>query len=673
MRAKLTAYALCAAPMLFKTTTCTKYDEYILAPTSRVLSPKKIHQVEGLVTEAEVLVSPRDGSSSVLSGNSTVTLDFGINIAGIVSVSVGPNTPPDAIVGFTFSESSLWVNRLASDGTAESGLDAVLWLPVGGGRESYTVADEFQRGGFRYLTVINNQTNQAIEISSVTVNYTAAPNQDLRAYTGYFHSDDELLNRIWYAGAYTNQLCTIDPQHGDSIVNPLDMRDNITLPETNAWYLNWTITNGTSALVDGAKRDRIVWPGDMAVSMPAVMVSTYDMESPRNSLESLIAWQDPDTGRLPYVGYPFSYAGTVSFTYHLHNLIGISQYYHFTGDLGFLKDNWNAFVKGVGWSLGYVDSTGLMNVTSPSDWLRVGMGGHNIEANAILYYTLRRGMELATVLNDTSIYSLWADTASGIKMAANTLLWDSEAGLYRDNETTTLHPQDGNAWALKANLTQSPTQTGQVSRALQARWGEFGAPAPEAGTPLTISPFIGSFELESHALAGNIQATLALMRTQWGFMLNDPRMTNSTFIEGFSADGSLHYAPYKSDARLNHAHGWSTGPTSVLSMYVAGIQLTSAQGATWHIAPMLGDLQSVDAAYSTNLGEFGCSIVMKKEAIQKMTVWAPNGTKGRVVVPQKLSGHLVNRETGTKLPMVDGLINDVEGGTWDLLLKLNHC
>ena len=41
----------------------------------------------------------------------------------------------------------------------------------------------------------------------------------LRDYTGYFHCDDELLNRIWYAGAYTNQLCTIDPSRGDALVH----------------------------------------------------------------------------------------------------------------------------------------------------------------------------------------------------------------------------------------------------------------------------------------------------------------------------------------------------------------------------------------------------------------------------------------------------------------------
>jgi hypothetical protein len=197
-----------------------------------------------------------------------------------------------------------------------------------------------------------------------------------------------------------------------------------------------------------------------------------------------------------------------------------------------------------------------MNVTSSADWLRVGMGGHNIEANAILYHTLTEGISLAEILNDTASVAHWTPIAATIKTAANALLWSPSTGLFTDNETTTLSPQDGNAWALKANLTLSASQSAAISSALKARWGNYGAPAPEAGTPLTISPFIGSFELEGHLVAGQPQTALDLIRKQWGFMLDDPRMTNSTFIEGYSADGSLHYAPYRNDPRVSHAHGW---------------------------------------------------------------------------------------------------------------------
>ena len=48
-------------------------------------------------------------------------------------------------------------------------------------------------------------------------------------------------------------------------------------------------------------------------------------------------------------------------------------------------------------------------------------------------------------------------------------------------------------------------------------------------------------------------------------MLDDPRMTNSTFVEGYSATGELHYA-YTNDPRISHAHGWATGPTSSLTV-----------------------------------------------------------------------------------------------------------
>ena len=75
-----------------------------------------------------------------------------------------------------------------------------------------------------------------------------------------------MINRVWYAGAYTNQICTIDPDHGNALVHLREDGFSSTDPQTPinvTWYNNYTITNGTSALVDGAKRDRLDWAGDM--------------------------------------------------------------------------------------------------------------------------------------------------------------------------------------------------------------------------------------------------------------------------------------------------------------------------------------------------------------------------------------------------------------------------
>ncbi len=113
----------------------------------------------------------------------------------------------------------------------------------------------------------------------------------------------------------------------------------------------------------------------MSVALPSIFVSTNDMDSVKNSLNSLLALQNK-TGQLPYAGYPFDQLGIVSFTYHLYSLIGISYFYQYSGDYDYLESVWHHFTSGIAWSLGFIDDSGLMNVTSNADWLRVGMGGH---------------------------------------------------------------------------------------------------------------------------------------------------------------------------------------------------------------------------------------------------------------------------------------------------------
>jgi hypothetical protein len=99
--------------------------------------------------------------------------------------------------------------------------------------------------------------------------------------------------------------------------------DDSTSPRT--WYNNATIANSTSALVDGAKRDRMVFAADMVIAMPSIVTSTNDLATLKNSIVSLFARQDSKTGQLPYVGspYPFIYSAT----YHLYTLMCLADYY----------------------------------------------------------------------------------------------------------------------------------------------------------------------------------------------------------------------------------------------------------------------------------------------------------------------------------------------------------
>ena len=573
------------------------YQQYILAPSSRIVRPVAVHLQSGSLSSETALLDSEASSGrslTLVASSSSVTYDFGKNIAGWVNFNT---TSSRGSVGFTFTESSLWISSGASDATADAGPDAPLVFNITGAGH-YAAPNEKERGAFRYLTVVNLGSDP-LSIDDLWVHFTAMPHwadDSLQKYTGWFHSNDEKLNRYAYwglcahdlahcclagcgtqvweafisirnptyldAGAYTNQLVTIDPTRGDALNFLGVINSGSTVDGTLDWWLNTTITNGTSTLTDGAKRDRLVWSGDMSIAVPGIAVTTFDLISIRNALDSLFLLQNAN-GQLPYAGYPFNKLGIVSFTYHLYALIGVGNFYHWSGDQSYLDANWPKWKVGLEWAAEQIDDTGLANVTASADWLRFGMGGHNIEANSILFYTLNLGVTLAHNQNDSATARRWSQLAAGIQSAAIPLLWQPDVGLFKDNETTMLAPQDGNAWAVKSGLVTNVSQVVQISEALQARWGQYGAPAPEAAD--AVSPFISGFELETHFTANRTMAALTLIRNMWAdFMLDDPRMTNSTFIEGYSTIGELHYAPYTNDPRISHAHGWATGPTSSL-------------------------------------------------------------------------------------------------------------
>jgi hypothetical protein len=167
------------------------YDQYILAPKSRTLHPVSVHSSNGSVTTPEHLTtSSLSNSTTIFQDDSAAAYDFGINIAGIVTLNIASVSNQDQHIGVTFSESSLWVSNASSDATADAGKDETLWFHVTGpGR--YTAPREKERGGFRYMTLVHNGPG-SVEVSGAEVHYTPMPHWEddaIRNYTGYFHCD----------------------------------------------------------------------------------------------------------------------------------------------------------------------------------------------------------------------------------------------------------------------------------------------------------------------------------------------------------------------------------------------------------------------------------------------------------------------------------------------------
>jgi alpha-L-rhamnosidase-like protein len=606
------------------------WERYIKAPANKTrITPAGIWAVEGNVTTSaqgvKLQVGEHVAGSGILLGpGGLLTLEFAENIAGRVCFdieSVGGNPEVD----ISYSESPLFADGEPDATTDRQERDLPLNLEFGNRTGTVCVGSDFVRGGFKYLTVqmpdypvwrrdeadsqqvllaSSNDEREAsvsggrdpyedhwVSIANIWVICTAFPSQtNGRAYSGYFYSSSNMLNRIWYAGAYTLQLSTIDPKEGSALIDYNRLVDHNRSP-TGSWYSNFTIAQGRAVITDGAKRDRMVWPGDMFIAVPAIAMSTYDMLAVRNALDVLFEHQYSDFS-LPYAGPPMGFRGEFSDTYHMHTLLGVYNYVLFSGDIPWLRHRWPAYLEALAVSVAKVDHTGLMHVTSAADWLRPGMGGHNLEASAMLSALLRRSAELARWLGEDDVDGgTWIKTREALHAGIQSLycpatsLYSDNLGKRSCNGPEHVDPQDGNSWVLIAEAA-SPPRAANISTSLRARWLRHGAPATEF--PNVISPFASSFELLAHAAAGKPDSTLELILLEWSHLLDGRGFTNSTLAEGFRIDGDPQYPAYASSARNSHCHGWSAGPTSaVVSDAVLGIRLLAPAGARWAVRPRL--------------------------------------------------------------------------------------
>lgn len=116
-----------------------------------------------------------------------------------------------------------------------------------------------------------------VAIDSINLNYTAfigTPN----TFTGWFESSDEQLNQWWYDGIYTNDLNTDRLE-----VNTTDPREAAS-----------PSLLGKLVLLDGAKRDRDPYVGDIAVAGRTLYLSHDSPEAARNVLADLADHQRED-------------------------------------------------------------------------------------------------------------------------------------------------------------------------------------------------------------------------------------------------------------------------------------------------------------------------------------------------------------------------------------------
>lgn len=478
-----------------------------------------------------------EGKGMLLEPGASVLLDYGMELHGGVRLVTGRDEQhPRRLfqVELTFGESvSEALGQPDNDHAVHQ--SAVQLAQMG--------ASEFGNTAFRFVRV-RNVEELPIELREVSAVFLFLDAE----WRGAFESDSPEWNRIWRTGAYTLQLCLLD------------------------------------YVVDGAKRDRLVWVGDFN---PEVRTAIAVF------------------GRLPIIEKTMDYAVWESpvprfmndmMSYSCWWVISLYDWYWAHGDPEILSryaDYLAALLRRLARMVG---ADGLIpGLTGVFDWSTLhDATARLVGLHALVARMFRCGAELAERLGDRGTAELCRRRYEAIRAARL--------------------PETAGKSAAAMRVAAGLADPAAVNRRILSR-------KPLDG----LSTFLGLLVLEARSAAGDYAGAFNLARRYWGGML---KLGSTTYWEHFEYRW-LHGAgridrlpvPDRLDVhatcgdgcfrghRNSLCHGWASGVTPWLSQTVLGINYLEPGGRRIRLTPVLPrEISEISGVWPTVYGDIEVDI-----------------------------------------------------------------
>lgn len=620
---------------------------YVLNVPGEIARPKSV-SVEG---EAASVSNPsgligngRTTLTTTAAHSSRIVLDFGVLISGYIELGVRNASAP---IRLSYSEAR---DHLGLDGDASEDPTDFFYRgrtlaaeddPDGrsdvfaASKSTVTLRSPGLRGSQRYIA-ITLEAPGTVELDYVRVRQTNYVGQ----YDGYFISSDETLNRAWYASAYALNLSTVR-----------DLRSKVPGP--------WVI-------VDGPKRDRVVYAGDLEMSAQAAYLQGKDYHSIVRDTLNLFACRQYADGTLPVVGMPGQpcplekasaargtpkgYLPTEAAPVRLDTftafwIVALEDYVRFTGDVEYARTVMPVARRAIDFFIRRADKDGLWRTENYDGKMAINWhtpdntGGVDSYDNEGFYRALisLAALERRVASDEAAAHALEA-RAARVKSALLAKFWDPTAGALLMNleDPKHDHTADGNAAALRFGLLDRE-HAGEVIRFLRDR---LGTPFGIANTELKDNPYVTRYispYVEAQAALGFFRygdgrAALQVIRDSWGHMVQqDPGLP----WEEMSVTGTPVVArpgtPLNAGSDAGLAHAWSTA-VPALTRGVLGVEPVADGFKTWSISPQPVDLAWAQGSVPTHYGPL--SVRWKHdESSFALSVAAPAGTTGSVTIP----------------------------------------
>ena len=331
-------------------------------------------------------------------------------------------------------------------------------------------------------------------------------------------------------------------------------------------------------ILDGIKRDRMVWMGDIHPQIHVIASAFGEQDIVSDSFNFLCQ------------NWPVDEWMNRQSAYGMWWIISLWEWYWYTGNKTLLQQHADYFEKHTHHYLRSINPQGRECLTGHRllDWATADDETETAEGLQTLFiWMMHNATLIANELEMPDISQRCTDAEQQLRNATT-------------NQASSLQVQ-----ALRA-------LTGLDDAAVVNQ--KFLAPDPCRG----LSPWFGYYVLNARALAKDYTGCLELIRTYWGGMLN---LGATSFWEHYDTSWSKNASridelpqPGKHDIHaeygshcfqgLRHSlcHGWSAGPTAWLSTNVLGVTPLAPGFKKVSIDPNLGDLEFAQGTVPTPYG-----------------------------------------------------------------------
>ena len=362
---------------------------------------------------------------------------------------------------------------------------------------------------FRYLRFVKSGQTPIDNVKVVTVGRK-------HGKCGSFHCANERWNRMFEVGKRTLDLCSQD------------------------------------FLIDGVKRDRLPWAGDLSVSLMANAYVYGDAEIVRRSLSIMDAYLGDVNGIV---------------TYSMWTIIAHDMYQLYFGDRAFLEERWWRVKWRIENLISRCDGRGF--VVKGLDWVFVDWT-QEVDPCAmqmIWVGALDAAAKLADRVKDADA-AKYRGLAAKVRTELNAKHWDDAKGMYGIGRHASIY-------AIIFDVADA------------AKRERIGANLAKDEIAPVGTPYIYGWELVALKRSGRTQEFLAGIEKIFGAMLDQDA---TTFWEGYDAkeNGAERYRFYGRPFAKSLCHVWSAWPAFLFVSEVMGVKPTTDGWKTYERNPLPG-------------------------------------------------------------------------------------